>query len=55
MNQEIREIAASIGIGIYPDHGNSIDQIVKKADEAMYHSKNRRDKSVYLYNVKENK
>lgn len=55
LNQEMREITASIGVGIYPDHGNSIDQIVKRADEAMYHSKNRRDKSVYLYNVKKNK
>ena len=32
-------ISASIGISIYPEHGDSLDLLVKSADIAMYHVK----------------
>lgn len=32
-------ISSSIGIAIYPDHGDSIENLIKRADIAMYHVK----------------
>ncbi|WON75143.1 putative bifunctional diguanylate cyclase/phosphodiesterase [Nitrosospira sp. Is2] len=32
-------ISASIGIGIYPDHGEDAETLLQSADSAMYHSK----------------
>jgi len=29
-------IGASIGISIYPNHGTRADELIKKADAAMY-------------------
>jgi diguanylate cyclase (GGDEF)-like protein/PAS domain S-box-containing protein len=37
-DQEIR-IGCSIGITLFPDHGNDPDQLVRDADIAMYHAK----------------
>lgn len=39
--------SASIGVSIYPEHGNSIDLIVGAADAAMYHVKSK-GKNNYL-------
>lgn len=33
------EIAASIGVAFYPEHGTQIDGLISKADQAMYLSK----------------
>ena len=33
-------IAASVGISIYPDDGLDADSLIKRADRAMYHAKN---------------
>jgi len=33
-------VSASLGISIFPEDGNSVKELVKKADEAMYKSKN---------------
>ncbi len=33
-------VGASIGIALFPDHGNDKDQLIKQADEAMYSVKN---------------
>jgi diguanylate cyclase (GGDEF)-like protein len=33
-------ISCSIGISIYPDHGNNIDTLMEKADRALYYAKN---------------
>jgi len=32
-------VGASIGIALYPDHGEDIAQLIKYADEAMYRVK----------------
>ena len=33
-------VRTSIGIALYPDHGEDMDQLIKQADEAMYRIKN---------------
>jgi len=33
-------VTPSIGISVYPEHGNSSSELLKKADAAMYHAKN---------------
>ncbi|WP_109487044.1 putative bifunctional diguanylate cyclase/phosphodiesterase [Occallatibacter savannae] len=34
-------VTSSIGISIYPDHGENVETLIKNADAAMYASKNR--------------
>lgn len=41
-------IGASIGISIYPEHGDDIKVLLKKADDAMYYSK-RKGKNSYTF------
>ena len=33
------QVSSSIGISVYPDHGKEADDLVKKADDAMYQAK----------------
>ena len=33
-------VTASLGIAMYPDHGDNIDSLINKADKAMYEAKN---------------
>ncbi|TDN52936.1 diguanylate cyclase (GGDEF)-like protein [Buttiauxella sp. JUb87] len=42
-------ISASIGISIYPEHGNDVATLLKKADVAMYYIKNRGKNSITFY------
>lgn len=32
-------VSASIGVSIFPDHGDSVERLIKKADDAMYMAK----------------
>ena len=32
-------VGASVGVSLYPDDGESVEDLVKKADQAMYHAK----------------
>jgi diguanylate cyclase (GGDEF)-like protein/PAS domain S-box-containing protein len=43
-------ITSSIGISIYPDHGENIDTILKNADSAMYRAKQAGRNQYRLYN-----
>ncbi|MCW8930000.1 MAG: EAL domain-containing protein [Gammaproteobacteria bacterium] len=47
-NKEIF-IGSSIGISIFPDHGDSVENLLKKADIAMYEAKNRGRNNFQFY------
>ena len=34
-------VTTSVGIAMYPDHGDDLDTLIKKADQAMYEAKNK--------------
>jgi len=41
-------LSASIGIAIYPDHGQTVDQLIQSADSAMYRAKASSGHKVWL-------
>ena len=41
LNGNSLNVTCSIGISIYPDHGNDVETLIKNADAAMYASKSR--------------
>jgi len=47
-------VTASIGIAIYPTHGNSANELIKNADIAMYYSKQNRKGHYAFFNEKMN-
>jgi diguanylate cyclase (GGDEF)-like protein/hemerythrin-like metal-binding protein/PAS domain S-box-containing protein len=42
-------ISASIGVAVYPDHGDDVRKIMKHADHAMYQAKHSKGTSIVLY------
>lgn len=42
------EISCSIGIALYPTHGNTILELIQIADQAMYKAKNQQGNLVYV-------
>ena len=44
------DIGASIGVSVTPDHGSSIESLMRAADIAMYHAKSRGGGQHYLFN-----
>jgi diguanylate cyclase (GGDEF)-like protein/PAS domain S-box-containing protein len=38
---QVCNVGASVGISIYPEHGNAMDNLMTAADQAMYESKHR--------------
>lgn len=51
LNSMEYHISLSIGIALYPDHGNSIDDLYKKSDIAMYRAKDAGKSRVVLYDA----
>ncbi len=47
-------ISLSIGIAIYPEHGNRIEELIKSADMAMYKAKENGKNRYVLYDVSMN-
>ncbi|NYV65631.1 sensor domain-containing diguanylate cyclase [Bacillus sp. Gen3] len=43
------EVSVSIGVSLYPDHGNNHDILLRYADIAMFHSKSRKGNTYLLY------
>ena len=41
-------LSLSVGIGIYPDHGESVEQLLSNADEAMYRAKGQGKRICFL-------
>ena len=44
------KIGASIGISVYPDHSENFTELFRKADKAMYYSKEHGKGTYYIYN-----
>ena len=44
------EISSSIGVAVYPEHGNNEKELLKHADIAMYYAKDAGRNNVKLYN-----
>ncbi len=52
LERDIRcQIGASIGVALWPDHGQDFDSVIKAADKAMYHVKERGKNGVQLAGV----
>ena len=48
LGEKVVSIGASIGIALYPDHGNEPEALLKRADEVMYSVKNKGKNSFAL-------
>lgn len=46
---ETTAITASLGIAIYPEHGQSMDELIKAADKALYQSKKNGRNKLMVY------
>jgi diguanylate cyclase (GGDEF)-like protein len=40
LDQQLGKVTASVGVAVYPDHGEDFSQLLKIADEALYRAKN---------------
>ena len=51
IKENVIYISSSIGISIYPDDGESSDELIKHADSAMYKAKNGGRNNYQYYNL----
>ncbi len=42
-------IECSIGVSYFPDHSENVDELIKKADTAMYYSKSKGKNTMHIY------
>ncbi|MFH2010115.1 MAG: diguanylate cyclase [bacterium] len=47
-SQQLR-VSASFGIALFPDHGDTADELLRHADEALYHSKHAGRNQITIY------
>lgn len=52
-NMEV-QITTSIGISVYPDHGNTVENLIKYADTAMYRAKENGKNNIQFYTLEMN-
>ncbi len=50
LNDKEVYMTCSLGIALYPKHGDSIDEVMKKADVAMYEAKKAGKNAYYIHN-----
>lgn len=48
LSQEL-SVGVSMGVSFFPDHGDNVEELMAKADQAMYRAKQRKDRVYYLY------
>ena len=46
------KLTASIGVSLFPNHGNSAEELLHKADSAMYQVKNGSKNNFAVYEVR---
>lgn len=51
-DQEIKGVTISSGVSIYPEHGTTIEALLKNADDALQYAKSRGYNQVVLYQKK---
>ncbi|SFP47733.1 PAS domain S-box-containing protein/diguanylate cyclase (GGDEF) domain-containing protein [Nitrosomonas cryotolerans] len=49
INNRTHKISASIGIALFPEHGNNVHDLLAAADLAMYHAKDTGRNACYLF------
>ncbi|MGD8567186.1 MAG: GGDEF domain-containing protein [Gammaproteobacteria bacterium] len=52
INTQVVHVTASIGISLFPNHGSTPDELINKADQAMYRAKNK-GKNRYTFYLEE--
>jgi diguanylate cyclase (GGDEF)-like protein len=52
INRYTVKVTASVGISLYPNHGSTPDELINKADQAMYRTKNK-GKNGYTFYLEE--
>jgi diguanylate cyclase (GGDEF)-like protein/PAS domain S-box-containing protein len=45
------KVTASLGISVYPDHGDNIEQMLRQADQAMYQAKKKGRNNFEIYSA----
>jgi len=47
--EKLLDVTASLGAAYFPDHGDNMDQVIQKADEALYQSKENGRNQVQMF------
>lgn len=53
INDNSHHLSASIGVACFPDDGNSVEDLMRRADAAMYRSKHNGRAQVAFFNIKD--